>query len=259
MSWMPTLGYEDYDKLSTQTEEVLEAQLTEVVHRPEAESLLRSQPVSKAEESIHRKRVVLFLGIMKKVEDYLAQGGPRPVPKSMEIAEEGYKEFRNLMRKAIGKMETGTFYHSASKSWITCALVRSESADDDQGVLYCANLRLMDERKVPKRKPVRGWDGGAIERIAQSVNNNLGTVRLFGRNNGKRSWHTSMGQVSERQEGTEPTSSPDESSEAVVVNLFGDSETCPLSNLAFTCNALCCDSYFSDCWICGWQNLQCVG
>lgn len=242
-SWLPTLGYTDYEEITANKTMQLEKQFTDAVHNP---LIATRASLDTAKQRCDRERVKKFLEEMKGVEERLSKWN-MPDSYSDDTVTLAYYKFRALFRAAVANNETGTFYHGTGKSWMTCALARSKMASDNTGVLYCGKLAVIDNKKVPRRRPVRGWEGGAIERIIAHAKTKNSFRLTAGRAAGA-PWTPAVA----RQEGSE-------GSGAVAVNLFGDAETCPLANLAYSCNALCCDSYYAECWLCGWQNLQCVG
>lgn len=238
LSWAPTLGFEHYDEVSSQEDMDLEAELSEVIQRPEA---MRQQPAGAGDAaSAARRRMGAFLKVMKAVEQELSV---RPSARSLGGNAQpfrAYARFRDIVRRAVARNETGTFFHGQGKDWMTCALMRAADAREEDCVLYCGKLAVLDRGRVPARKPIRGWEGGALERVIRKRRSGMPTLDRFAA--------ATLLQSPKPQGGG-----------AVMVNLFGGLYICPLTNLAYTCNALCCDSYFAECWLCGWRNLECVG
>lgn len=238
LSWAPTLGFEKYQNVTMQEDRYLEDELSKTMQEADTSAITQPQPANTSKVSLHKQRMGVFLKKMKAVEEELSERPNGNVVGSGAEVVQAYQVFRSIVRRAIEKNETGTFYHGVGMDWITCALIRSDDASKEDCVLYCGKLALLDEKKVPHRKPVLRWEGGALSRLMEKARRRM--------------------LETDRQSEPAVSSEPD-ASDAMVINLLGGQDLCPYTNLAYTCNALCCDSYFAECWLCGWQNLQCVG
>lgn len=243
--------------------------------------LLRSQKLY-----VDRADMTKFLVGMKMAEEEAKAGGVTN-NKLSSI----FQDFKAIFVQAMNANKVGVIWHRLLKNWVGCGTVALISVDNDLGVMYCGLLSVMDEKPM-QRDPV-GWESvGADDlqwfaptsRVGRkdagldwelledkrlerpvSLYSDVGGSRVNpsgARENSLVATQDSQTIAADSQDIAAghigEISIPTDDADTAVIDLFGTS-TCKSRNVAFSCYAFCCESYFYYSWVCDTVNLVCVG